>query len=251
MLGGELYHGGCLEIMPRIPRESVDLVLCDLPYGTTASTWDKIIPIDKLWAEYTRILKPRGTVALFCVQPFTSQLVMHGLKGKLHYRYMWVWLKSNKTNFGAAHIQPLRIYEEIAVFGKCSGKYYPQNTKKLDEPILWQPRTGSVYRKNKSASLQTVTNYPVNALSFKSKNSNTRYHPNEKPEALLRYLIRTYTDAGDMVLDNTMGSGSTCVAAAIEGRRYIGIERDDKYYDIACARVAEAERQVRIDTEAT
>lgn len=169
MLGGELYHGDCLEIMPRIPRESVDLVLCDLPYGTTASTWDKIIPIDKLWAEYTRILKPRGTVALFCVQPFTSQLVMHGLKGKLHYRYMWVWLKSNKTNFGAAHIQPLRIYEEIAVFGKCSGKYYPQNTKKLDEPILWQPRTGSVYRKNKSASLQTVTNYPVNALSFKSK----------------------------------------------------------------------------------
>ena len=122
--------------------------------------------------------------------------------------------------------------------------------KKLDEPILWQPRTGSVYRKNKSASLQTLTNYPTNVVEFKNKGSSARYHPNEKPEALLRYLIRTYTDAGDMVLDNTMGSGSTCVAA-IEGRRYIGIELDDKYYDIACARVTEAERQVRIDTEAT
>ena len=108
--------------------------------------------------------------------------------------------------------------------------------KKLDEPILWQPRTGSVYRKNKSASLQTLTNYPTNVVEFKNKGSSARYHPNEKPEALLRYLIRTYTDAGDM---------------AIEGRRYIGIELDDKYYDIACARVTEAERQVRIDTEAT
>ena len=251
MLGGELYHGDCLEIMPRIPRESVDLVLCDLPYGTTASTWDRIIPIDKLWAEYTRILKPRGTVALFCVQPFTSLLVTHGLKGKLHYRYMWVWLKNNKTNFGQAHKQPLRRYEEIAVFGKCSGKYYPQNTKKLDEPILWQPRTEGVYRGGMNATTQTLTNYPTNVLEFKNKGSSARYHPNEKPEVLLRYLIRTYTDAGDMVLDNTMGSGSTCVAAAIEGRRYIGIEMDDKYYDIACARVTEAERQVRIDTEAT
>lgn len=99
-----------------------------------------------------------------------------------------------------------------------------------------------------NATIQTLTNYPANVLEFKNKGSSARYHPNEKPEALLRYLIRTYTDAGDMVLDNTMGSGSTCVAAAIEGRRYIGIERDDKYYDIACARVAEAERQVRIDT---
>ena len=99
--------------------------------------------------------------------------------------------------------------------------------------------------------MQSLTNYPTNVVEFKVKSSSARYHPNEKPEALLRYLIRTYTDAGDMVLDNTMGSGSTCVAAAIEGRRYIGNERDDKYFDIACARVAKAERQVRIDTEAT
>lgn len=251
MLGGELYHGDCLEIMPRIPRESVDLVLCDLPYGTTASTWDEIIPIDKLWAEYTRILKPRGTVALFCVQPFTSLLVTHGLNGKLHYRYMWVWLKSNKTNFGNAHKQPLRRYEEIAVFSKVAGKYNPQNTKNLDEPIIRQPKRAGVYHGGVNATIQTLTNYPTNVLEFKSKGSLARYHPNEKPEELLRYLIRTYTDAEDMVLDNTMGSGSTCVAAAIEGRRYIGIERDDKYYDIDCARVTEAERQVRIDTEAT
>lgn len=251
MLGGELYHGDCLEIMPRIPRESVDLVLCDLPYGTTASTWDRIIPIDKLWAEYTRILKPRGTVALFCVQPFTSLLVTHGLKGKLHYRYMWVWLKSNKTNIAHAHQQPLRRYEEIAVFGKMTGKYNPQNLIELAEPIIRQPKNGGIYRAGRRISIQKYTGYPANVIEFKTKSSSARYHPSEKPEALLRYLIRTYTDAGDMVLDNTMGSGSTCVAAAIEGRRYIGIERDDKYYDIACARVAEAERQVRIDTEAT
>ena len=248
MLGGELYHGDCLEIMPRIPRERVDLVLCDLPYGTTASTWDRIIPIDKLWAEYTRILKPRGTVALFCVQPFTSLLVTHGLKGKLRYRYMGVRLKNNKTNFGQAHKQPLRRYEEIAVFGKCAGKYNPQNTKKLDEQIIRQPKRAGVYHGGVNATIQTLTNYPTNVVEFSVKGSSARYHPNEKPEALLRYLVRTYTDAGDMVLDNTMGSGSTCVAAVIEGRRYIGIEMDDKYYDIACARVAEAERQVRIDT---
>lgn len=251
MLGGELYHGDCLEIMPRIPRESVDLVLCDLPYGTTASTWDKIIPIDKLWAEYTRILKPRGTVALFCVQPFTSLLVTHGLKGKLHYRYMWVWLKNNKTNFAHAHQQPLRRYEEVAIFGKVAGKYNPQGITELATPIIRQPKTMGVYRAGVIATTQKYTGYPTNVVEFKTKSSSARYHPNEKPEALLRYLIRTYTDAGDMVLDNTMGGGSTCVAAAIEGRRYIGIERDDKYYDIACARVAEAERQVRIDTEAT
>ena len=248
MLGGELYHGDCLEIMPRIPRESVDLVLCDLPYGTTASSWDKIIPMDKLWTEYTRVLKPRGTVALFCVQPFTSLLVTHGLKGKLHYRYMWVWLKNNKTNVAHAHQQPLRMYEEIAVFGKMAGKYNPQGLIKLAEPIVRQPKKGGVYRAGRKSSTQKYTGYPTNVVEFKSKNSNTRYHPNEKPEALLRYLIRTYTDAGDMVLDNTMGGGSTCVAAAIEGRRYIGIEKDDKYYDIACAKVTEAERQVRIDT---
>lgn len=248
MLGGELYHGDCLEIMPRIPKESVDLVLCDLPYGTTASSWDKIIPMDKLWAEYTRVLKPRGTVALFCVQPFTSLLVTHGLKGKLHYRYMWVWLKSNKTNFGNAHKQPLRRYEEVAIFGKVAGKYNPQGIAKLAIPIIRQPKREGVYHSGVNATTQKYTGYPTNVVEFKVKSSSARYHPNEKPEALLRYLIRTYTDAGDMVLDNTMGSGSTCVAAAIEGRRYIGIERDDKYYDIACARVAEAERQVRIDT---
>lgn len=169
MLGGELYRGDCLEIMPRIPKESVDLVLCDLPYGTTASSWDKIIPMDKLWAEYTRILKPRGTVALFCVQPFTSLLVTHGLKGKLHYRYMWVWLKNNKTNFGNAHKQPLRQYEEIAVFGKVAGKYNPQNTKKLDEPIIRQPKPAGVYHGGVNATIQTLTNYPANVLEFKKQ----------------------------------------------------------------------------------
>lgn len=169
MLGGELYHGDCLEIMTRIPRESVDLVLCDLPYGTTASSWDKIIPIDRLWAEYTRVLKPRGTVALFCVQPFTSLLVTHGLKGKLHYRYMWVWLKNNKTNFGNAHKQPLRRYEEIAVFGKVAGKYNPQNIKKLDEQIIRQPKLAGVYHGGVNATIQTLTNYPANVLEFKKQ----------------------------------------------------------------------------------
>lgn len=134
------------------------------------------------------------------------------------------------------------------MFSKVASKYNPQNTKKLDEPIIRQPRPEGVYHGGVNATIQTLTNYPTNVLEFKNKGTSARYHPNEKPVELLRYMIRTYTDAEDMVLDNTMGSGSTCVAAAIEGRRYIGIERDDKYYDIACARVAEAERQVRIDT---
>lgn len=248
---GELYRGDCLEIMPRIPNESVNLILCDLPYGTTASAWDKIIPIDKLWAEYARIINPRGTAALFCVQPFTSLLVTHGLKDKLHYRYMWVWLKSNKTNFGNAHKQPLRRYEEIAVFGKTAGKYNPQGITELATPIIRPPKSGGVYHAGVNATIQKYTGYPTNVVEFAVKSSSARYHPNEKPEALLRYLIRTYIDAGEMVLDNTMGSGSTCVAAALENRRYIGIERDNKYYDITCARVAEAERRARIDTKAT
>ena len=251
MIDGGLYLGDCLEIMPLIADESIDLILCDLPYGTTASAWDTVIPIAPLWDEYRRILKPRGTVALFCVQPFTSQLVLHGLRDRLRYRYMWVWIKNNKTNFGNAHKQPLRRYEEIAVFGKCAGKYNPQGLIKLEMPIIRQPKPCGVYRAGVNATLQKYTGYPDNVIECKSKLSFARYHPNEKPEELLRYLIRTYTDAGDMVLDNTMGSGSTCVSAVLEGRRYIGIERDERYYNTACARVAEAERQAANDAETT
>ena len=251
MIDGGLYLGDCLEIMPLIADESIDLILCDLPYGTTASAWDTVIPIAPLWDEYRRILKPRGTIALFCVQPFTSQLVLHGLRDRLHYRYMWVWIKNIAGNHGNAHKMPLRAYEEIAIFGKTTGKYNPQGLKKLDVPILHKPKPKGVYRSGSHPAMQHYTGYPRNVLKYDVKNGTHRHHPNEKPEELLRYLIRTYTDAGDMVLDNTMGSGSTCVAAVLEGRSYIGIERDERYYNTACARVAEAERQAANDAETT
>lgn len=238
-----LYCGDTIEVMRTLPDASVDLILCDLPYGTTAQAWDKCIDMGALWTEYARILAQRGTIALFCAQPFTSELVKHGKAGGVKWRYMWVWLKNTATGAGNAHNQPMRRYEEIAVFGRGAGKYNPQGLRKLDKPRINVPHAAGVYRKAAKTTVQEYEGYPGNVLYYDTVARSKRAHPNEKPVELLRYLVRTYTDAGDVVLDNTMGSGSTCVAAALEGRRYIGIERDARYYEIACARVQAAKEE--------
>ena len=164
-------------------------------------------------------------------------------QGGVKWRYMWVWVKNTATGAGNAHKQPMRRYEEIAVFGRGVGKYNPQGLRKLDKPRISAPMAAGVYRKGTKTIVQEYEGYPGNVLRYDAVEQTKRNHQNEKPVELLRYLIRTYTDTGDVVLDNTMGSGSTCVAAVLEGRRYVGIERDARYYEIACTRVAAAKEE--------
>lgn len=231
-----LMHGDCLEMMKLIPDGSVDMVLCDLPYGTTACAWDAVIPFDHLWPEYRRIGKPNCAFVLTANQPFTSALVMSNPK---EFKYSWSWVKTNCTGFANAKKQPLRQFEDILVFYRSQPIYNPQGVIKLDKAKTRTKETGAIMGRTgfKDGYVQTETNYPKNVLSVPSERG---LHPTQKPVALMEYLIRTYTNEGDTVLDNTMGSGTTGVAAVNTGRQFIGIERDDKYFAIAQKRIEDA-----------
>lgn len=247
----ELYKGDCLELMKSIPDKSVDMVLCDLPYGTTACKWDDIIPIGELWSQYGRILKEQGVVVLFGSEPFSSRLRASNFDW---YKYDWIWCKTRKTGFVHAKNQPLKQHENISVFSpapmghesRLGEKRMPYNPQGLVKETRTRTnllsRFGSTVGKRPSHK-DTITsefaNYPTSLLSFKSTASNN--HPTEKPVALLEYLIKTYTNPGQIVLDNTMGSGSTGVACVNTGRDFIGIELDDKYFSIAQKRIQQAE----------
>ena len=231
----ELLHGDCLELMQTIPTDSVDLILCDLPYGTTACKWDSIIPFAPLWREYNRVLKPNGAAVLFAAQPFTTELINSNRKA---FRYCWYWRKSNVTGGTFAKVQPMRCIEDICVFYKRKPMYNPQGLRLLDKPKINKPAKTGVYGTKKNPSIQRYTGYPTHLLSF-AKDPHC-VHPTQKPVALLEYLIRTYTQAGDTVLDNCMGSGSTGVACVNTGRYFIGIEQDATYFEIAARRIAEA-----------
>ena len=236
--------GDCLELLPTIPDGSVDMVLCDLPYGTTACAWDSVIPMNKLWEQYNRICKPNAALVFTAVQPFTTVLAASNLE---NFRYEWIWEKPQGTNPMNSQVMPLKAHENILVFYNRKPTYNPQmwystpysgfssNTKKIGE--VYGEAT-SKHRDNPDGS-----RYPKTILKFKQEKG---FHPTQKPVDLMRYLIRTYTNEGDVVLDNTMGSGSTCVAAALERRHYIGIESDKGYYDIAVRRVNEVANAVRI-----
>lgn len=244
----ELMHGDCLEIMKLIPGGSVDMVLCDLPYGTTACAWDAVIPFDQLWEQYKRIVRTDGAIVLTAAQPFTTVLAASNLSA---FRYTLVWDKKFAGNFVQAKRMPLRTHEDILVFctsGK-SPRYFPQMTAR-DVPI----KKGG--NKQSSAIPIRITEaseafgaegktydekHPISILEFSNRGKGDRGdHPTQKPVALMEYLIRTYTNEGDTVLDNTMGSGTTGVAAANTGRKFIGIERDDKYFAIARKRIEDA-----------
>ena len=249
----ELWNGDCLELMKNIPDGSVDMVLCDLPYGTTACKWDCVIPFDELWAQYRRILKGQGVVVLFGSEPFSSRLRASNFDW---YKYDWIWCKTRKTCFVHAKNQPLKQHENISVFSpapmghaSCLGdKRMPYNPQGLVHESRTRTnllsRFGGTVGKRPSHK-DTITseckNYPTSLLTF--KNATAGNHPTEKPVSLLEYLIRTYTDVGDIVLDNTMGSGSTGVACVNTGRDFIGIELDKGYYDIACNRIADAQKE--------
>lgn len=233
----ELLNGDCLELMKNIPDKSIDMILCDLPYGTTHNKWDTVIPFDKLWAQYSRIIKDHGAIVLFSQMPFGASLIMSNPK---MFRYEWIWEKNQAAGFLNAKKMPLRKHENILVFYKHLPTYNPQGLIKLDEPIQEEGsanRNGENYGVADKSFIRTHTNYPTDIITF-SKDAG--YHPTQKPVDLLEYLIKTYTNEGDLVLDNCMGSGSTGVACVNTNRDFIGMELNEEYFKIACERVEEA-----------
>jgi site-specific DNA-methyltransferase (adenine-specific) len=228
----KLYLGDCLEIMKDIPNKSIDCIICDLPYGATWQKWDNIISFDEIWKHYNRIIRDNGAIVLFASQPFTTKLINSNIK---NFKYVWYWIKNIKGNYLNAKRQPLRQVEEIAVFNKHN--YFPQGLKEFNK----MGRRGGGARINlqnyKDEWFQENTNYPSNILYYDLDKD--KFHPTQKPVGLLEYLIKTYTNEGEVVLDNCMGSGSTGVACMNTNRKFIGIELDEKYFDISINRIFE------------
>ena len=232
----ELMQGDCLEKMKDIPDKSIDMILCDLPYGTTACKWDTIIPFEPLWEQYKRIIKDNGAIVLTASQPFTSALVMSNIK---MFKYCWVWNKAKAANYVNAKKQPLKIHEDIAVF--CKGNNYnPQKTiGKFRKKGGYTVNREVAVAQNPTVSFND-TYYPKSILNFSvAGNKDSTLHPTQKPVALFEYLIKTYTNEGDLVLDNCMGSGTTGVACVNLNRDFIGIEKDENYFKIAEQRINE------------
>ncbi len=233
-----IIHGDCLEVMPDIPDKSVDMILCDLPYGTTACKWDTVIPLEPLWAQYERIIKDNGAIVLFGTEPFSSLIRMSNLN---EYRYDIIWEKSRFTNFLFVKKQIAKIHENISVFYKKQPTYNPQMEK--GEPYF---RKGTGKPKTKDLMDNPAVDngkdnpsgdrYPKSIQKFPFHNVGN-YHSTEKPIKLIEFLVETYTNEGDTVLDNTMGSGTCGVACKRLNRKFIGIEMDKKYFDIATNRI--------------
>ena len=231
----------CLEGMKHIPDGSIDAIICDLPYGTTACAWDSIIPFDQLWEQYKRIIKRGAPIVLFAQQPFASVLGMSNLPW---FKYEWIWEKDNSTGFLHANQMPLKIHENILVFYKELPTYNPQgvvaNKRKVRRGHL-----GDNYLHSTSDEYQSeFENYPKDLLQFDKDQD--AFHPTQKPVDLLRYLIRTYSNEGDTILDNCMGSGTTAVACIKEKRHFIGFELNKEYFDKACKRIDAAQRQLTL-----
>jgi site-specific DNA-methyltransferase (adenine-specific) len=247
----DLQHGDCLELMKDIPDKSIDMILCDLPYGTTACKWDTVIPFNDLWAAYKRIIKGNGAIVLFGAEPFSSYLRTSNMEW---YKYDWIWIKNNAAGFVNAKLKPMNKHEVVCVFS--SGKtancnknnmpYYPQGlipynkpnksgNKKGKDNTYWRP---SLKSSNNEEYIQQWTNYPTTVLFFNKVQK--AVHPTQKPVALCEYLIKTYTNEGETVLDNCMGSGTTGLACVNTGRNFIGMELDAHYFDVAKQRIEKA-----------
>ena len=234
----ELLQGDCLELMKDIPDGSIDLILCDLPYGTTACKWDSVIPFEPLWEHYRRIAKQNAAIVLTASEPFSSALVMSNAK---MFKYQWVWDKKIPSGMSYARFQPMRQHENVIVF--CSGKtpYNPQMTKR-NRPIKGGGMTKGETTNNQNLVALKKTydlKNPTTILTF-DKVRRGSIHPTQKPVPLMEYLIRTYTNEGETVLDNCMGSGTTGVACINTNRNFIGMELDENYFKIASKRINEA-----------
>lgn len=236
------YLGDCLELMPKLLEDkSIDMIFCDLPYGITKCKWDVIIPFDKLWSEYERVIKDNGVIILFGNEPFSSVLRTSNLR---LYRYDWIWEKTKATGFQNSKIQPMRKYENLSVFYKYKPTYNPQGLiKKQDKKTnvrsgnIKNERSFNTYKGKKPVA--EFTNYPTNIVRFKNASGKGHLHPTMKPLSLIEYMIRTYTNEGDLILDNCAGSGTTAIACLNTNRQFIVMEKEQKYYDIILKRVAE------------
>lgn len=259
-LTGVIHNTECLKFMGQLPDNSIDMILCDLPYGTTPASWDTIIPICDLWAQYKRLIKDIGAIVLTAQQPFTSLLISSNLE---LYKYNWTWEKDNGTNFLNSKFQPLKITEDICIFGKGatsfikSGptmKYNPQFTegKPYTQKSGQQKENSAVVRGGKGGredvgGFETINEgkrYPKNLIKFNRDKDKT--HPTQKPVALFEYLIRTYTNEGDIVLDNCSGSGTTAIACIRSKRKFICCELEPKYCEIANKRIEVERNQLKL-----
>lgn len=244
-----LLHGDCLELMKDIPDGTVDMVLCDLPYGMTACRWDSVIPLDKLWKQYERIVKDNGAIVLFGCQPFTSFLVCSNLK---LFKYEWIYVKTQPSGHLNARRMPMRYHENILVFYKKQPTYNPIKTtghkRKISKGQIVKKESvgvGCYGAQEKGANYDSTERFPSTVQVFSNGLMKQRsIHPTQKPVDLCEYLVRTYTKSGETVLDNCMGSGSTGVACANAGRRFIGMELDEGYFQTAKNRVEDAYRRV-------
>ena len=244
----KVIQGDCLEVMKDIPDKSIDMILADLPYGTTACKWDTIIPFEPLWKEYKRIIKDNGAIVLTASQPFTSALVMSNIK---MFKYEWIWNKDKAGNIMSSGYQPMKVHENILIFCKSKSIFNKQMTEAKAENI--RP-SGKEYKNRESIigihnwkhsdKRDNTKRNPKSLINISSVsgecNNINRVHPTQKPVALFEYLIKTYTNEGDLVLDNVAGSGTTGVACKNLGREFIGIELDDKYFEIAKNRIESA-----------
>lgn len=231
-----LMLGDCLERMKEIPTGFCDMVLCDLPYGTTACKWDSVIPFEPLWAEYKRVCKPNAPIVLFAAQPFTSLLITSNVRA---FRHSWVWNKSMAANVMNVKYQPLKIHEDVVVF--CidgAASYYPKMTiGKIRKKGGHKAKLGIYGNQAACEGVMSDRYHPKSIIEFSNADQRGRQHPTQKPVALLEYFIQTYTDRNEVVLDNTMGSGSTGVACKNLGRKFVGIERDAVYFEICKQRI--------------
>ena len=242
----QIKQGDCLELMKEIPDKSIDMILCDLPYGTTACKWDSVIPFEPLWEQYNRVIKDNGAIVLFGSEPFSTELRHSNLK---MYKYDWVWNKKKAGNIFLAKYQPMKIHENIMVFGKGKVNYFPimiprEKIKKSKNYGTGETMGGNRVKEDK---VYTYTKKnPISILEFSNAVQKGKVHPTQKPVALLEYLIKTYTNEGDVVLDNCMGSGSTGVACINTNRNFIGYELDEHYFQIAKERLEQHECKTNI-----
>ncbi len=261
----QLLQGDCLELMKTLPSGSVDAVICDLPYGTTACSWDVVIPLEPLWTEYKRVVKPAGAIVLTASQPFTTALIASNMA---MFKYCLVWEKGRASGFLHAKNKPLKAHEDIAIFSRASTVHESQSKERMTywpqmgegKPYIKINRSfsnGSLHHapgKAEAAFLGTSqvsdgSRYPRSVIRF-SQHNQGNIHPTQKPVALMEYLVRTYTNEGETVLDNTMGSGTTGVACINTNRRFIGMELREDYFNAAKARIEAAQQQQAFNLEA-
>ena len=243
-----MRQGDCIELMQALPDASIDLILCDLPYGTTQNKWDSVIPFEPLWAQYRRVCKPNAAIVLTASQPFTSAVVMSNLR---QFKCEWIWQKNAGSNFGSTKFQPMKEHESVLVFSRDTPSYNPimqerseAGKRAVKRPIASNTKSSPTYRVSLGPTEAVLRNELRVPSSVQKFNRERGLHPTQKPVALMEYLIRTYTNEGMTVLDNCMGSGTTGVACMNLGRNFIGFEKDETYFAAAKTRVLAAKNEL-------